>query len=186
MFSNNPLVNNVDEASALESEAVAVEDSQQSLVETATLEQEYSSVLDSYIQQKSDQVNRIEDKLNQLLMKQQTQLQRMQSNKPSFLSLPKTKKLWRHQVNKQINVVANIQTRLTVVKEVKEGMGLHSSRIEELAHRKMRLDHKELCVKHDGLKEHLRAVKREEKRVAKANEQKTLRKGLVQSKTSPI
>ena len=84
---NNPLIDNQDESAALLYEADAIENTQQAMLESSSVEQEYNSVLESYIQQKHDQVERIETKLTQLLQKQQVKADRIRSAKPNFFSL---------------------------------------------------------------------------------------------------
>ena len=140
MFTSFSDVSNVNgEADILANEADAIENDQQSFLESSSLELQYETLLKDYIIQKHDQVERIEEKLGQLLQKQQFQMQKILMAKPNILSLPKTKRLWQGQVTQQKSSIARIEGRLTNVKDIKSSMGLHEPRIEELASRKLRL-----------------------------------------------
>ena len=140
MFTSFSDVSNVNgEADILANEADAIENDQQSFLESSSLELQYETLLKDYIIQKHDQVERIEEKLGQLLQKQQFQMQKILMAKPNILSLSKTKRLWQGQVTQQKSSIARIEGRLTNVKDIKSSMGLHEPRIEELASRKLRL-----------------------------------------------
>ena len=88
---------------------------QQSILETASQEHPYRQILALYVQAKLDQVADIEDRLENLIDRQ--------------------------------------QARLEAVREIKEGMGLHSPKIEELATRKMRAENPELASDWDAMRE---------------------------------
>ncbi len=88
---------------------------QQSILETASQEHPYRQILALYVQAKLDQVADIEDRLENLIDRQ--------------------------------------QARLEAVREIKEGMGLHSPKIEELATRKMRAENPELASDWDAMQE---------------------------------
>lgn len=186
-MNNNPLFDNQDESAALLFEADSLENTQQAMLESSSVELEYNSVLESYIQQKHDQVERIESKLTQLLEKQQVKADRIRSAKPSFFSLPKAVKAWRNQLNKQIGIIAKIESRLTFVKDIRSSMGLHEPRIEELASRKLKLNepslYEEYCKRMErerALENQTRSKEREKKQVKKVKQAITL------AKTSPI
>jgi hypothetical protein len=80
----SPIIDRTDETESLFSEANTIEDSQQSLLETASIEQQFNAALQSLIQQKFDQVDRIEDKISAILMRQQGRLQKLTNAKPSI------------------------------------------------------------------------------------------------------
>lgn len=186
-MNNNPLIDNQDESAALLYEADAIENSQQAMLESSAVELEYNNILESYIQQKHNQVERIESKLTQLLQKQQVKADRIRSAKPNFFSLPKAVKTWRNQLNKQVGIIAKIESRLTFVKDIRSSMGLHEPRIEELASRKLRLNepslYEEYCKKMEkerALENQTRSKERERKQVKKTTQSITL------AKSSPI
>lgn len=179
------------EADTLANEADAIENDQQSLLESSSLELQYESLLKDYVIQKHDQVERIEEKLGQLLQKQQFQMQKILMAKPSALSLPKTKRLWQGQVAQQRSSIARIEGRLTNVKDIKSSMGLHEPRIEELASRKLRLNEPELFKEYELSKvlertaaNVARRKEDEKKRSKKAS--KKAKVSLSRAKTSPL
>jgi hypothetical protein len=119
--------------------AQGIDREQQALMETATDERAtYPEMLELYIQSKQDQVGTLEDQLESLIAQQQSQLQQSQANRPSLLALPKTKQAWATQQTQQQARLMTLQTRLESVRELKDGMGLHSPKLEELAEHKLR------------------------------------------------
>ena len=133
--------------------AQEAETEQQALLESAPIEQTYQQTLALYVQAKHDQVERIEDRLEQLVDRQQARLQQLQSNAPGLLSLPRTKAAWQQQQAQQQARLQTLHTRLDMVREIKEGMGIHAPKIEELATRKMRAEHPELAGDWDSMRE---------------------------------
>ena len=105
------------------------------------------------MQAKHDQVERIEDRLEQLVDRQQARLQQLQSNAPGLLSLPGTRRAWQNQQVQQQARLQTLHVRLEAVREIKEGMGLHSPKIEELATRKMRAENPELAADWDAMRQ---------------------------------
>ncbi|HAX9549906.1 phosphoribosyltransferase [Escherichia coli] len=136
--------------------AQETETEQQALLESAPVEQTYEQTLALYVQAKHDQVERIEGRLEQLVDRQQARLQQLQSNAPGLLSLPRTKAAWQQQQAQQQARLQTLHTRLDMVREIKEGMGIHAPKIEELATRKMRAEHPELAADWDSMREAMR------------------------------
>ncbi|EHW7386091.1 phosphoribosyltransferase [Escherichia coli] len=136
--------------------AQEAETEQRALLEAAPIEQTYQQTLAVYVQAKHDQVERIEDRLEQLVDRQQAQLQRLQSNAPGLLSLPRTKAAWQQQQAQQQARLQTLHARLDAVREIKEGMGIHSPKVEELATRKMRAENPELAGDWDSMREAMR------------------------------
>ncbi len=62
-----------------------------------------------------------------------------------------------------------LHARLEAVREIKEGMGLHSPKIEELATRKMRAENPELASDWDAMRE---AARRHELLVRKQEQER--------------
>lgn len=147
----------VNTAAAIEQESVAMAAEQQAALETASIEQSYSQQLEAYILQKQEQAGQLEDKLELLLDQQQSRLQKIQNAKPGFLAMPGSRAAWQEQVTKQQSVLNRIQGRLEVVRELKDGMGIHSPKIEELAARKLRQEQPELTEEYDEMRQAQRA-----------------------------
>jgi DNA repair exonuclease SbcCD ATPase subunit len=130
-----------------------VETEQQAMLEAAPVEQTYQVALATYVEGKQEQAGRIEDHLENLIDQQKARLQQAQTSAPGLLALPGAKRAWRQKAER---LQARLQTlcgRLETVREIKEGMGLHSPRIEELATRKMRAENPELASDWDAMRQ---------------------------------
>lgn len=152
--------------SGLLSEAERLDSEQSSMLDSATVEQSYQETLATYAQAKHDQVERIEDRLENLISRQQARLQQSQLSKPGFLSMPGTKKNWMVSQSQQQSRLQTLHVRLEAVREIKDGMGVHSPRIDELATRKMRAENPELAADWDSMRQaqrhHQALVKKQE------------------------
>ncbi|QSQ54842.1 conjugal transfer protein (plasmid) [Xanthomonas translucens pv. undulosa] len=133
--------------------AEATEAEQQAALEAAPLDQTYQEALALYVQAKHDQVERIEDRLENLIDRQQARLQQTQANQPGLLTRPGAKRAWQNQQIQQQARLQSLHVRLEAVREIKEGMGLHSPKVEELATRKMRAENPELASDWDAMRE---------------------------------
>ncbi len=138
---------------SLVSATEGLEVEQQAMIEGAPIEQGYQETLAMYVQAKHDQVESIEDRLENLINRQQARLQQTQSNRPSFLSMPGTRKVWQSSQTQQQGRLQVLHARLETVREIKDGMGLHSPRVEELATRKMRAENPNLAADWDSMKQ---------------------------------
>ena len=128
-----------------------LEREQQSLLDEGQIKDTYQNTLNTYVLAKHEQVEIIESRLKNMINQQQVKLQQLQRNTPGFLSLPKTRSIWQSQKAQQQARLHTLQNRLSAVVEIKDGMGLHSPRIEELATRKMRTQNPELTSKMDAM-----------------------------------
>jgi hypothetical protein len=124
---------------------------QQALMETANSEQvSYQEMLEIYLQTKHGQVESIEDKLETLIVQQQALLQQSDAKKPGLLSMPNTKHQWDVRQSRQQARLHVLHNRLDSVRELKEGMGVHSPKLEELAERKLRKNDPTLAQEWDS------------------------------------
>ncbi|WP_039816554.1 IncP plasmid survival protein KfrC family protein [Xanthomonas arboricola] len=146
--------------------AEAADTEQQAALEAAPLDQTYQEALALYVQAKHDQVERVEDRLENLIDRQQARLQQTQANQPGLLTRPGAKRAWQNQQMQQQARLQSLHVRLEAVREIKEGMGLHSPKVEELATRKMRAENPELASDWDAMREaarrHQALLRREE------------------------
>ena len=126
---------------------------QQALLGAAPVEQTYQAALASYVEAKHDQVERLEDRLETMIEQQEARLQQTQASAPGRLSLPGSKRAWQNQQAQQQARLQTLHARLEAVREIKEGMGLHSPKIEELATRKMRAENPELAADWKAMRE---------------------------------
>jgi hypothetical protein len=138
---------------ALSGAAQDLERAQQALLESAVIEQTYQQAQTTYVQAKHAQVERIEDRLESLIDRQQARLQQTQQSRPGLLAMPGTKRVWQSQHAQQQARLHTLQGRLEAVREIKEGMGLLSPKIEELATRKLRAENPKLTADWDALQE---------------------------------
>lgn len=126
---------------------------QTALLEATPLESQYSASFAVLVEEKHDQVERIEDKLENLVDLQVFRLQQTQARQPGLLALPGARSKWQQQVQQQQNTMQRLHGRLETVREIKEGMGVYSPRIDELAIRKLRAQEPELASKWDDMQE---------------------------------
>lgn len=126
---------------------------QTALLEASPLEYQYSAAFAAQVEAKHDQAERIEDRLENLIEQQASRLQQTQSSQPGILSLPGARARWQNQVQQQQSAMQRLHGRLEAVREIKDGMGAHSPRIEELASRKLRAQEPELAKEWDEMRE---------------------------------
>lgn len=126
------------------------------LLESSPLASQYEAAFVAQVEAKHGQVERIEDRLEGLIEKQDSILQQLNANQPSLISLPATRARWQQQVQQKTNTVNLLRGRLETVREIKDGMGMHSPRIEEMAARKLRAQNPELAESWDEMQEALR------------------------------
>lgn len=145
------------EADVLQRQAEDTQGEQQAMLETAPLESQYGAALAAQVEAKHDQVERIEDRLEGMIEQQEAKLHQIEAKQPGFLSLPSTKASWQSQVQQQQALLQRLHGRLEGVREIKDGMGLHGPRVEELATRKLRQAEPELAEGWDEMRAAQRA-----------------------------
>lgn len=128
------------QADGLLERANAEQAEQAALLDTPSIESQYATALAAQIENKHDQVERIEDRLENLIEQQSSRLQQSRSQQPGLIALPSTKAKWQQQLQQQQSTMQRLQGRLEMVREIKDGMGAHAPRIEELAVKKLRHD----------------------------------------------
>ncbi|MGC6373677.1 IncP plasmid survival protein KfrC family protein [Pseudomonas sp. S2.OTC.A_B10] len=176
------------EADVLQRQAEDAQGEQQAMLETTPLESQYGAALAAQVEAKHDQVERIEDRLEGMIEQQEAKLHQIEAKQPGFLSLPSTKASWQSQVQQQQALLQRLHGRLEGVREIKDGMGLHGPRVEELASRKLRHAEPELAEGWDEMRaaqrahEALMRKKEQEKRLKVEREQApTVGRGQTQS-----
>ncbi|MEX5684805.1 IncP plasmid survival protein KfrC family protein [Pseudomonas silesiensis] len=167
----------VSEADALQQQAEDAHSEQQALLEAAPLESQYTAALAAQVEAKHDQVERIEDRLEGVIEQQEAKLHQIEAKQPGILSLPSARANWQSQVQQQQALLQRLHGRLEGVREIKDGMGLHGPRVEELATRKLRHAEPELAEGWDEMRaaqrahEALMRKKEQEKRIKIEREQ---------------
>jgi hypothetical protein len=154
---------------------------QTALLEATPLESQYSASFAALVEEKHDQAERIEDKLENLIDLQVSRLQQTQAKQPGLFALPGARAKWQQQVQQQQNTVQRLHGRLETVREIKEGMGVHGPRIDELAIRKLRAQEPELASEWDDMQEaqrlHQTLQRKQEQEKKQALEREQLSRG---------
>lgn len=159
------------EADSLLERAKDAQREQAAAIEISPLESRYSAALAAQIEAKIDQAESIEDRLEHLVEQQASRLQQAQASQPSILSLPGARARWRDSIQQQQASMLRLQGRLESVREIKDGMGLHGPRIEELATRKLREKNPELAEGWDELREAQRLHQLHQRRIEQEKKQ---------------
>jgi hypothetical protein len=133
-----PGLDAVAQADALLERAQEAQAEQTALLEASPLESQYSAAFAAQVEAKHDQAERIEDRLENLIEQQASRLQQTQASQPGLFSRPGARAKWQSQIQQQQSAMQRLHGRLEAVREIKDGMGAHGPRIEELAHRKVR------------------------------------------------
>lgn len=134
-------------------DAQALEREQLALLEVAPVEQTYQAALAGFVQAKHNQVERIEGRLESLIEQQQARLQLTFATQPGMLSRGSTKAAWQSQQMQQQARLQTLNGRLEAVREIKDSMGIHAPRVEELATRKLRAKEPGLANDFDEMQE---------------------------------
>ena len=173
------------QADALLERAQEAQTEQTALLDATPLESQYSAAFAAQVEAKHDQAERVEDRLENLIELQASRLQQAQSSQPGILALPGARAKWQQKMQQQQSTMQRLQGRLETVREIKEGMGIHGPRIEELATRKLRAQEPELAKDLDDLREAqrqhqalLRKQEREEKQVLEREQREHLGRGM--------
>lgn len=140
------------QAAELQKRAEDHEVEQAALFEATLLESQYLGTLAVYVEAKQEQVERLEDRLENVIEQQLAKLQQTQSMRPGLLAMPGTRATWQQQQARQQARIQCLQNRLENVREIKEGMDIHGPKIEMLAARKLRVQEPELVAEWDGLR----------------------------------
>lgn len=157
------------EADSLLDRATTAQTEQQAQVEAAPVEAAYTAALAVQIEAKETQVERIEDRLEALIARQAEAITQAQANQPGFLSLPRTRATWQQCVAQQQGTMARLQDRLEQVREIRDTMGIHGPKLEELAARKVRLQAPGLAAEYDDWSAAARAHQARQRDQARRN-----------------
>lgn len=157
------------EGQSIEGLAEFVSDETEGLVLAASIQQLYSQNMDSFIEAKHAQIERLEVRLMALASKQASQISAMKSKRPKFFGGKKHDA----KVTKAQTRLTGLNRRLARVKQIEEETNIYfGSKIEMLAEAKLKR------AKPDLFKEHQAAVARirREEQAKKAKEQERQKK----------
>ena len=160
------------QADSLLEQAQALQAEQASLPEASLIATAYSAALTVQVEAKHDQAARLEDKLENLIEQQSSTLQQCRSQQPGLIALPGTRSRWQQQLTQQQSTLQRLQDRLETVREIKEGMGPHGPRMEELATRKLRRQEPALASEWDELQQAQRLNQAHQRKLNQEKEQR--------------
>jgi hypothetical protein len=116
------------------------------------VQQEYNDQLGVYVQEKAEQIDRLQSSLAAALTSEQAQLQAIQQRAPGWTAGKKAHAQWEQQVARRQTRIAQLARRLDRVGEIEEAAGVYAeTKIEELAERKLRFDWRELAQEWDKI-----------------------------------
>jgi hypothetical protein len=140
------------ESSTFVDQALEIQNEQSSAPPGAneSLVQRYDEAIAEKLSEKQLQVERIEDKLEMLLDRQATQLQETCSRQPGRLSLPSTRARWLSQCQQQEATLQRIQSRLQIVRELRDGVGIGGSNLFGIARHRLAHEQPELVAERDA------------------------------------
>jgi hypothetical protein len=116
------------------------------------IQQQYCDQLGIYVQEKAQQIDRLQSSLAASLTSEQAQLRAIQQRAPGWTAGKKAHAQWEQQVARRRTRIAQIALRLDRVGEIEEAAGVYAEmKIEELAERKLRLDKPELAEEWDKI-----------------------------------
>lgn len=134
-----------DSGLALEAQAQALANEQTALLESGSVQARYSQALSAYVEQKAEQAEALEQRLEDQVERQQAQLQQSLSARPGWLAMPSARAVWQQRNERCQARLLELQGRLERVQELHHGMGLYTPRLEELAVRRLRAEQPELA-----------------------------------------
>lgn len=165
------------EAAALDqvaANALATEAEQQERDQAAEVDRDaghspstYQAELETHIEAKQQQVERIESRLETLIEQQEARLLQTQQKRPGAFSLPSTRGAWRDRQEDQRARLQTLHARLDRVQSLKEGMSTHGPKLEELATRKLRTENPELAAEWDEAQARARREQLEKRQATK-------------------
>lgn len=161
---------------ALWEQATELQAEQMNIIDTH-LESRYSAELAALIEDKHEQVEHIEERLDDLIELQISRLQQAKSQEPGILAMPGSRLKWQQKMQRLDNTMQRLNNRLELVREIKEGMGMHGQRIEELAFNKLRHKEPELVGQWEDMQEAQRRRQALSRKKQNNNSEKTQNRG---------
>lgn len=124
-----------------------------SMLDIVPVQNRYQGALATLVETKHEQAAQLEERLENLIGQQESKLQQCRSQQPGFVALPGARANWQQQMQQQESTLLRLQGRLEAVRDIKDGMGLHGPRIEEIAARRLRALDPVLASEWDELQE---------------------------------
>lgn len=96
-------------------------------------QQAYTRELEAAIQEKHEQIERIEWGISELIEQTEEALERSKNTKPGFLTKPSTRHQWEQGIQKMEQRLIALRNRLDAIKEISETTGVHGPQLEQMA-----------------------------------------------------
>lgn len=142
------------------------------------IEDTVQNLFNTYLLEKMEQIERIEEHLETMISRQMDKIQTLQNSRPGFLARPSAKQAWSNNVmhaQARLNV---LHDRLEDVKEIREGMGMNVPKVHELAMQKLRFENPNVAKEFDDIRTAVRVHRLYEKQ---RQEKQVQQQGLSQS-----
>ncbi len=144
----------------------------------------YNEALADRIAMKQEQAERLEERLEQLIDRQTHQIQHTMSHRPGRMSLPATKARWQVMQYQQVASMQRLQSRLQMVREVKDAITISGSRIEGIARNKVKHENPTLVAERDEEARRARETLSAHRRAARDEQTLKLQRNVVQATVS--
>lgn len=142
-------------------------------ISSSPLNELYENVLAVMTQIKHEQVDRVETRLEGLIDRQAAAQKQMLNQKPGVFAMFGARQKWQMAQAQTQARMYTLNTRLDTVREIKEGMGLHSPKVVEMVTQKLKKEEPGLVKDWEEMQEaqrqHQNRIRKEEqerKRVA--------------------
>ncbi|WP_425327720.1 IncP plasmid survival protein KfrC family protein [Pseudomonas nitroreducens] len=149
---------------ALEAQVQSLAGEQSALLESASVQARYDRALNECVEQKAEQAGALEQRLEELIGRQLTQLQQSQAMRPGWLARPSIRAAWQEQNERCHSRLLDLQGRLERVQDLHHGMGLYTPRLDELAARRLRAEQPELAQEWSLQRQAVRVLEESQRR----------------------
>lgn len=130
------------------------------------------------IEAKQEQIERIEDRLESLIEQHTAQLTQTMARRPK-IPFPGARAKWQQQQAMQVTSLQRLNDRLDAVREIRNDVGVHTSKVEELAMAKLKHQQPELVAEWEDMKQaerrHQELMRQKNKRDRRQEEAKQSR-----------
>jgi len=147
------------QAASFQKEAESLEASQRTLIASQPVESRYNEALVQYVRAKSEQIDRLEDKLETLIEAAEASLANGENAAPGLLAGAASQGELETQRRRQMQSLEHLEERLERVHEIREKSGLYATKVEELAEEKLRREEPQLARERDAFLEAKRLTK---------------------------
>ncbi len=148
---------------SVQEEAEEIQASEKNAVAGQSTENRYNEALAQCVRAKSEQIDRLEDRLLGLIGLTEASLAVGANSGPGILGSAEARAKWEAQRQRQMQRLEHLEERLERVHEIREESGLFATKVEELAEEKLRREEPELARERDAALERHRYEKANER-----------------------